>query len=56
MASPFETIDTLLKADVGPVVMAGTIKSKSIGFDTQRYLTFGEKSVQSDARGRAASF
>ena len=37
MASPFEAI-VGLKADVGPVVTAGTIKSKSIGFNTLKYL------------------
>ena len=41
MASPLETIVALLKANVGPVVTAGTIKSKGIKFefDTLKYLT-----------------
>ena len=39
MASPLETIVTLLKANIGLVVTACTIKSKSIRFDTLKYLT-----------------
>ena len=39
MASAFEAIAALLKADIGLVVTAGTIKSKSIGFNTLKYLT-----------------
>ena len=38
VASPLETIVALLKANVGPVVTAGTIKSKGIEFDTLKYL------------------
>ena len=51
MASPFEAIAALLKADVGPVATAGTIKSKSIGFNTHKYLT----RVENPARGHVAS-
>ena len=39
VASPLETIVALLKANAGPVVTAGTIKSKGIEFDTLKYLT-----------------
>ena len=39
VASPLETIVALLKANVGPVVTAGTIKSKGIEFDTLKHLT-----------------
>ena len=55
VASPLETIVTLLKANVGPVVTAGTIKFKGYRVRYPQIPDPSRKSGQSDARGHVAS-
>ena len=55
VASPLETIVALLKADVGLVVTAGTIKFKGYRVRYPQIPDPSRKSGQSDARGHVAS-
>ena len=55
VASPLETIVTLLKANVGLVVTAGTIKFKGYRVRYPQIPDPSRKSGQSDARGHVAS-